>query len=112
MSASRGTGITPIMSLIPRLDEEPASRFTLFYGNRDSRSVIFLEALADLKDRIWGSSSCFIFSPRRKATSSFHGILDAGRVASDRAPGWNRKRRRLVHLRTRTDDGRGGGRVD
>ena len=30
---------------------EPDSRFTLFYGNRDSHSVIFLEELARLKNR-------------------------------------------------------------
>src|SRR3954454_23181405 len=42
-----GSGITPVMSLIrTTLKLEPNSRFTLFYGNRDSSSVIFLEALA------------------------------------------------------------------
>src|SRR5690348_8213564 len=47
-----GSGITPVMSLIRTvLSEEPYSRFTLFYGNRDSSSVIFLEALANLKDK-------------------------------------------------------------
>jgi ring-1,2-phenylacetyl-CoA epoxidase subunit PaaE len=47
-----GSGITPVMSLIRTLlREEPESRFTLLYGNRDSSSVIFLEALAALKDK-------------------------------------------------------------
>src|SRR5438067_869273 len=50
-----GSGITPVMSLIKTLlREEPASRFTLLYGNRDSSSVIFLEALANLKDKYLG----------------------------------------------------------
>ena len=32
-----GSGITPVMSLIrTALQSEPGSRFTLFYGNRDS----------------------------------------------------------------------------
>src|SRR6476469_7069785 len=36
-----GSGITPVMSLIRTLlREEPESRFTLLYGNRDSSSVI------------------------------------------------------------------------
>jgi ring-1,2-phenylacetyl-CoA epoxidase subunit PaaE len=44
-----GSGITPVISLIrTALKTEPGSRFTLFYGNRDSSSVIFLDALADL----------------------------------------------------------------
>ncbi|HET6535473.1 MAG TPA: FAD-binding oxidoreductase, partial [Sphingomicrobium sp.] len=42
-----GSGITPVISLIKTLlGEEPDSRFTLLYGNRDSSSIIFLEALA------------------------------------------------------------------
>src|SRR3954468_24756778 len=46
-----GSGITPIMSLIrTAMIEEPESRFTLLYGNRDSQWVIFLEALAHLKN--------------------------------------------------------------
>jgi len=47
-----GSGITPVMSLLKTaLMTEPGSRFTLFYGNRDSSSIIFLEALAQLKNR-------------------------------------------------------------
>jgi ring-1,2-phenylacetyl-CoA epoxidase subunit PaaE len=47
-----GSGITPVMSLLKTaLLTEPDSRFTLLYGNRDSQSVIFLEALAKLKNR-------------------------------------------------------------
>ena len=47
-----GSGITPILSIIATaLDVEPRSRVTLIYGNRTTRSVMFLEELADLKDR-------------------------------------------------------------
>ena len=46
-----GSGITPILSIIKTtLLTEPNSRFTLFYGNRASSSVIFKEELTDLKD--------------------------------------------------------------
>jgi ring-1,2-phenylacetyl-CoA epoxidase subunit PaaE len=46
-----GSGITPIMSIIKTtLMAEPNSRFTLFYGNRASSTVIFKEELTDLKD--------------------------------------------------------------
>ncbi len=33
------------------LDVEPASEVVLLYGNRTTRDVMFLEELADLKDR-------------------------------------------------------------
>jgi ring-1,2-phenylacetyl-CoA epoxidase subunit PaaE len=47
-----GSGITPILSIIKTtLLAEPRSRFTLFYGNRASSTVIFKEELTDLKDR-------------------------------------------------------------
>ena len=76
-----GSGITPIMSLIrTALSVEPASRFTLFYGNRDSQSVIFLEALADLKDRYMGRLELFHFLAEEEGeVELFNGMLDAAR---------------------------------
>ena len=47
-----GSGITPVLSLLATgLATEPESRFTVLYGNRFVRSVMFAEELADLKDR-------------------------------------------------------------
>jgi ring-1,2-phenylacetyl-CoA epoxidase subunit PaaE len=47
-----GSGITPILSLLATaLAVEPHSHCTLIYGNRSPRTVMFLEDLADLKDR-------------------------------------------------------------
>jgi ring-1,2-phenylacetyl-CoA epoxidase subunit PaaE len=47
-----GSGITPVLSLVATvLAEEPDSTFTLVYGNRYARTVMFVEELADLKDR-------------------------------------------------------------
>lgn len=47
-----GSGITPVLSILSStLAAEPASRFTLIYGNRAAGSVMFLDELADLKDR-------------------------------------------------------------
>ena len=46
-----GSGITPLVSIVATtLAREPASQFTLFYGNRASGTVMFREALAALKD--------------------------------------------------------------
>jgi ring-1,2-phenylacetyl-CoA epoxidase subunit PaaE len=47
-----GSGITPILSIMAStLEEQPESKFTLVYGNRRMASVMFNEALQDLKDR-------------------------------------------------------------
>ncbi|MBO4206974.1 1,2-phenylacetyl-CoA epoxidase subunit PaaE [Micromonospora echinofusca] len=47
-----GSGITPVLALVATaLVVEPASTFTLVYGNRTANSVMFAEELADLKDR-------------------------------------------------------------
>jgi ring-1,2-phenylacetyl-CoA epoxidase subunit PaaE len=47
-----GSGITPILSIAAStLEEQTNSKFTLVYGNRKMMSVMFNEALQDLKDR-------------------------------------------------------------
>jgi ring-1,2-phenylacetyl-CoA epoxidase subunit PaaE len=73
-----GSGITPVISLIrTALTAEPNSRFTLFYGNRDSNSVIFLEALAALKDRYLGRFELYHFlSDEEGDVELFNGMLD------------------------------------
>jgi ring-1,2-phenylacetyl-CoA epoxidase subunit PaaE len=51
-AVAAGSGITPILSIAATtLAAEAYSRFTLLYGNRTSRSVMFVEELEDLKDR-------------------------------------------------------------
>ena len=46
-----GSGITPIYSILKSvLEEEPNSSFTLFYGNKTSKSVIFKEQIEALKN--------------------------------------------------------------
>lgn len=47
-----GSGITPVLSIITTvLEEEPLSRVTLYFGNRRTDSIMFLEELMDLKNR-------------------------------------------------------------
>ena len=73
-----GSGITPVISLIrTALKAEPGSRFTLLYGNRDSSSVIFLDALADLKDRYMGRFELYHFLAEEEGdVELFNGMLD------------------------------------
>lgn len=77
-----GSGITPVISLIRTLlREEPDSRFTLFYGNRDSSSVIFLEALAALKDKYLGRFEIYHFLDQEEQDIAlFNGMLSRERL--------------------------------
>ena len=77
-----GSGITPVMSLIRTLmREEPDSRFTLLYGNRDSSSVIFLEALAALKDMHLGRLEIYHFLDQEEQDIElFNGMLNRERL--------------------------------
>ena len=76
-----GSGITPVLSLIKTtLAAEPGSRFTLFYGNRSSSSVIFKEELEDLKDRYLSRLNLvFILSREQQDVELFNGRIDAGK---------------------------------
>lgn len=50
-----GAGITPIYAMIAHaLEVEPNTRVTLLFGNRSLGSIMFREALEDLKDRHLG----------------------------------------------------------
>ncbi|HXG99057.1 MAG TPA: 2Fe-2S iron-sulfur cluster-binding protein [Sphingomicrobium sp.] len=73
-----GSGITPLISLIrTALRDEPGSTFTLFYGNRDAASVIFLDTLADLKDRYMGRFQLYHFlSDEAGDVDLFNNMLD------------------------------------
>lgn len=73
-----GSGITPVMSLLrTALLTEPESRFTLFYGNRDSSSIIFLEALAGLKNRFMDRLQVHHFlAEEAEEFDLFNGMLD------------------------------------
>ena len=52
VAIAAGSGITPVLSIVASaLAAEPATRVTLVYANRTTASVMFLEELADLKDR-------------------------------------------------------------
>ncbi|MGI8947101.1 MAG: 1,2-phenylacetyl-CoA epoxidase subunit PaaE [Ornithinimicrobium sp.] len=52
VAVAAGSGITPVLSLVTTaLEEEPASRATLIFGNRRTDSIMFLEELMDCKNR-------------------------------------------------------------
>lgn len=78
-----GSGITPVLSLLKSaLTEEPHSRFILFYGNRATNSVMFLEEIAALKDRFMGRLKVYHFLEDEEGDFDiFNGRLDTKKIA-------------------------------
>lgn len=78
-----GSGITPILSLLKAgLEQEPSSRFALFYGNRDSDSILFLEEIAALKDRFMGRLEVHHFLSREEDEFEvYNGRIDEEKMA-------------------------------
>jgi ring-1,2-phenylacetyl-CoA epoxidase subunit PaaE len=80
-AVAAGSGITPVLSLVATaLSVEPSSSFTLVYGNRYARSVMFAEELADLKDRYPARLHLIHVLSREPGESD----LLSGRVDADR----------------------------
>lgn len=82
VAIAAGSGITPVLSIIKStLAREPQSSFTLFYGNRDSASVLFREELEDLKDTYLGRFTLIhILSREGQDIDLLHGRLDGARL--------------------------------
>jgi ring-1,2-phenylacetyl-CoA epoxidase subunit PaaE len=77
-----GSGITPILSIVKGvLAREPKSQFFLFYGNRSTSGMMFLEALEELKDRFMQRLSLFhVISGEEQDIPILHGRLDGEKV--------------------------------
>ncbi len=79
-----GSGITPILSIMAStLEDQPESKFTLVYGNRSMNSVMFNEALQDLKDRFADRLTLIhILSRQAQEVDLLQGRIDAAKVQS------------------------------
>ena len=77
-----GSGITPILSIAAStLEEQPESKFTLVYGNRRMSSVMFNEALQDLKDRFAGRFTMIhVLSRQAQEVDLLQGRIDGPKV--------------------------------
>src|SRR6476660_7110061 len=77
-----GSGITPILSIVKgTLAREPHSRFFLFYGNRATDNIMFLEALEELKDRFIDRLSIFhVISGEEQDIPILQGRFDGEKV--------------------------------
>ncbi|MFI9554381.1 2Fe-2S iron-sulfur cluster-binding protein [Nonomuraea endophytica] len=82
LAIAAGSGITPVISLLTTtLEVEPLSRFTLVYGNRTAREVMFAEELADLKDT-YGSrlNLLHVLSQEPQEAPIASGRIDADKI--------------------------------
>ena len=78
-----GSGITPMLSIIATtLDSEPGSSFTLVYGNQRVNTIMFNEALQDLKDRYPARLALIhLLSRQAQELELLNGRIDETKVA-------------------------------
>ena len=83
VAVAAGSGITPVLALIEStLAANPADRFSLLYSNRTAMDTMFVDELADLKDRYPARLALYHLLTRELRTSELlSGRLDAERLA-------------------------------
>jgi len=83
LAFAAGSGITPILSIMrSTLENERASRFLLFYGNRRQRTTMFIDDLYALKNRFAERLQLyFLFSQEEQEFPIFSGRIDKDKVA-------------------------------
>jgi ring-1,2-phenylacetyl-CoA epoxidase subunit PaaE len=81
-AVAAGSGITPVLSLISTtLESEPRCRWTLVFGNREARTVMFLEELEGLKDRYPDRFQLVhVLSREDSGLPLFHGRIDEAKL--------------------------------
>ncbi len=79
-----GSGITPVISLVKTtLEIERESRFTLVYGNRFVRSIMFCDELEDMKDRYLDRFALYhVLSRDHQEVDLFNGRIDEAKCAA------------------------------
>jgi ring-1,2-phenylacetyl-CoA epoxidase subunit PaaE len=82
VGVAAGSGITPMMALIAHtLRERPDDTFDLVYSNRTAMDAMFVDDLADLKDR-WTARLGIhhVLTRERRSADLMSGRLDADRL--------------------------------
>ena len=83
VAIAAGSGITPVLSIAATvLEQEPGSRFQLYYGNTSAARTMFLEEVLGLKDRFLPRFSVsFVMSREPQDVEVFNGRIDRAKVA-------------------------------
>jgi ring-1,2-phenylacetyl-CoA epoxidase subunit PaaE len=82
VAIAAGSGITPVLSIVATvLEVEPASTVALWYGNRTTQDVMFLEEICDLKDTYTDRlETLFFMSREEQEVELLSGRLDGARL--------------------------------
>ena len=77
-----GSGITPVLSMIKtHLALEPDATCKLFYANRTAKSIIFKEALEQLRNQYFGRLEIYYFlTKERRDIELFNGRFDDAKM--------------------------------
>lgn len=77
-----GSGITPIVALIEStLRADPRNRFSLVYSNRTAMDTMFIDELADLKDRYPTRLALYhVLTRERRSSELLSGRLDSDKL--------------------------------
>ncbi|MGA7203999.1 MAG: 1,2-phenylacetyl-CoA epoxidase subunit PaaE [Specibacter sp.] len=84
VAIAAGSGITPVMALARSLlSGDPETRFDLVYANKATMDIMFLEELADLKDRYPQRFALHhVLSREQRIAPVMSGRLDAAKLES------------------------------
>jgi ring-1,2-phenylacetyl-CoA epoxidase subunit PaaE len=79
VAVAAGSGITPVLALIEStLSASPRNRFSLVYSNRTSMDTMFVDELADLKDKYPVQLALYhVLTRERRSSELLSGRLDA-----------------------------------
>lgn len=81
LAFAAGSGITPVISIIKAtLKTEPASEFTLVFGNRGRHSIIFFEELEGLKNKYINRFNFINILSREKTDAP----INSGRIDTEK----------------------------
>jgi ring-1,2-phenylacetyl-CoA epoxidase subunit PaaE len=78
VAVAAGSGITPVLALIEStLSASPQNRFSLVYSNRTSMETMFVDELADLKDKYPVQLALYhVLTRERRSSELLSGRLD------------------------------------
>lgn len=84
VAIAAGSGITPVIALIESaLVADPLSRFSLIYSNRTAMDTMFIDELADLKDRYPTRLALYhVLTREMRSSELLSGRLDAGKITN------------------------------